>query len=377
MAPTSQKAGERPISFYLTDASGAATSISLVLRPEDLTRAEPSRLNVQQTLGGAWADNFGPGISTINISGHTGWRGGYSLDGQALFSQLRDTVFTQWHAKRAAAVANGTSPDDVRLIFADSLDQISVRVAPGQFVLKRNRARPLLMMYQFNMTVLGDDVAPPATEADGVPSDPFFSGLDSLADSLRRGEDFLGQAQGVIQSNFIGPVTGILNVANTAMGKVLNILGGADRVIIGQASQLVSFAGDINMAARNAFYTYNAIVGQGAIASMAVSEVASAFDNAFCVLRNVFRVANLYPDYSDVYGSSNCSSTSGGDPLSPLRLQNAFESIVPIQTSPVAVSPAAQSAISRLRAADPVLAPMTTTDLGNAMSDIGNGVMFA
>lgn len=377
MAPTSQKAGERPISFLLSGGNSGDISVSLVIRPEDLTRVEPSRMSVEQTLGGAWVDDFGPGLSTINISGHTGWGSGSRPDGQQAFFKLRDTVFTQWHARRAQAVADATGPDNIRLIFVDALDQISVRVAPGPFVLKRNRQRPLLMMYQFNMTVLGDDVAPPTTEPSTAPAQPYSAGLDSLADSLRRTEAFAAEAQGFIQANLIGPVTDLLNVANAAMSKVQGVLATADSVIVGQASQLVSFARDISLTARNAFYTYNAIIGQADIAAMAVSNVASAFDDAFCVLSNVFQVAHLFPDYSDVYGASNCSSTSGGDPLSPLRTQNAFAAIVPPPTAPVSVSPAAQSAMSRLMNTDAVLAPMTVPLLGGAMHDVGNGVIVA
>ena len=62
-APTSQKAGVRPISFVLVDGNaGTTVSISLSIRPEDLTRTEPTTATAQRTLGGAWVDNFGPGM---------------------------------------------------------------------------------------------------------------------------------------------------------------------------------------------------------------------------------------------------------------------------------------------------------------------------
>src|SRR5277367_3573779 len=75
--PPSQKVGSAPISFIFIDGSIPAPNtwtLNLVIRPEELTRTDPSRMTVQQTLGGAWADDFGPGLGSINISGTTGWR---------------------------------------------------------------------------------------------------------------------------------------------------------------------------------------------------------------------------------------------------------------------------------------------------------------
>src|SRR5258707_14379592 len=140
MAPRSQKADKRPISFLLSDGiTGQKIGISLAIRPEDLTRPEPSRMSATQTFGGAWVDNFGPGLGTLQISGHTGWREQPGIgDGEAAFILLHDGVYTAWHAKRAAAVKAGQSPDLVQLIYADVLDDICCVVAPLSFTLKRN-----------------------------------------------------------------------------------------------------------------------------------------------------------------------------------------------------------------------------------------------
>jgi len=155
--PTSQKAGFRPISFLLSNGvTGTLTSIDLLIRPEELTRSAPSRLSATQTFGGAWVDNFGPGLVGINIAGHTGWRGGLFADGFELFQELKTTVFDQWHSQRAAAVAAGQDPAQIQLIFSDALDANVDIVVPNVFTLRRNRTRPLLMMYQIGMTVVGE-----------------------------------------------------------------------------------------------------------------------------------------------------------------------------------------------------------------------------
>ncbi|MFM0165774.1 hypothetical protein PQR39_35760, partial [Paraburkholderia sediminicola] len=110
--PPSQKPGDCPISFTMDDlTTGAAPQVlALNIRPEELTRTEMSRVSVQQTLGGAFADDFGAGLTQINISGNTGWRGFNGIDGMTFFKQLRDASFTNWHLLRNQAMQKGLDP---------------------------------------------------------------------------------------------------------------------------------------------------------------------------------------------------------------------------------------------------------------------------
>lgn len=157
MPTPDQKADVRPISFTLQNQGGGGTiSMDLVIRPEDLNRTEPSRLSTIQTLGGAWADNFGRGIGTVTIAGHTGWGQGGRPNGLGVFLALHDLVYTRWHAARAAAVDAGRDPDSVKLIFADALDEFVWVVAPQVFTLRRNKSRPLLSQYNIVLTWLAD-----------------------------------------------------------------------------------------------------------------------------------------------------------------------------------------------------------------------------
>lgn len=378
MAPTSQKAGQRPISFLLTDSfSGVNTSINLVIRPEDLTRNEPSRASVSQTLEGAWVDNFGPGISSIQIAGHTGWRGGYTTDGVAAFSELRSGVFAEWHRLRAQAKDAGQDPNSVKLIFADVLDSIAVVVVPMNFLLKRNRSRPLLMMYQIGMTVVEELDQSILKSASLSPTDVSAAGIDSLADCLDRINSYAAQVQSFIDANVAGPIHQFMNLTNTAFSKVLQVVGTAESIVDSQANQLIGIASDIALVGRNAFYTYNAVVGLPSRIQFAVAQVAASYENAFCVLKNAFKRQRQYEDYSDLYGASTCSSTAGGSPLSPLRGGNAFEQIMGASSAPVSVTTDARTNINWLKATDPVLAPMSIADMSSRLASINSGVVFA
>jgi hypothetical protein len=380
--PSSQKADQRPISFLLrNEHTGQSVSVPLVIRPEDLTRPEPGLLMPAQTFAGAFIDDFGPGLSSIQISGHTGWRGGETEDGAAAFKSLRENVWVQWHAQRKAAVEAGQPADSVKLIFSDVLDDITVVVAPGNFTLRRNKQRPLLMMYSIPMTVLGDQIdTPTADPLDFNLGDPsansVIAGAGSLRDSLSKIQAAADKVHAMVESSLVAPVKGFLSTANSAFSEVLSVVDTARGIVNGESAQLIGLAGDIAQAGRNAFYTYNAVAGLPDFISHDVAAVGSSFENAFCVLRNSLRLARDYPDYDDIYGSASCSSTVGGSPLSPLGGVNGWEAILPTVGLRISVSPPARSAIEVMKAADPVLRPMGASDLAARLSAIAGGVAF-
>lgn len=381
MAPVSQKADRRPISFYLDDqVSGTTLHVPLVIRPEELTRNEPSLMTATQTFDGAWIDDFGPGIATIQISGHTGWNVGAGWE--ASFNALRNVAFRQWHESRAAAVKQGRQPDDVKLIFADALDSFVNVVAPTSFTLKRSRTRPLLMMYQISLTVMSDRLT--ATEQDrlrlgsnGAPSgDGLSTGIESLDASLRKIEAGAGRVRSFIDGAVAQPLKDFMTLSATAMGRALAVVNTVRSVGSAQAQQLIGIAGDIALVGRNLFHTYNAIASLPDAARWEVAQIASAYENAFCVLRNAFQRVQLYPDYSDVYGASSCSSTIGGSPLSPMGGVNTFEVLLPGVSPPPSVTAEARAAIARGKITDPVLTPMTASEIASGAAAIASGVSY-
>lgn len=381
MAPVSQKADRRPISFYLDDGvAGTVTHVPMVIRPEDLTRMEPSLQTVTQTFDGAFLDDFGPGVASIQLAGHTGWNSGAGW--QATFDTLRGTVWKQWHASRADAVKRGRHPDEVRLIFADALDSIVNVVAPGQFTLKRNRSRPLLMQYQISLTVLSDRLSADLLDKlklqpDGTAvSDPLIKGVTSLQSSLDRIEAAADGVQNWIDASIAAPVRNLMNLSTTALTKVLDVVNTTRSIVGAQARQFIGIATDLAQVGRNLFYCYSAVSTLPDFVRHQVSHIAAAFENAFCVLKNAFRPVATYPDYSDVYGASNCSSTIGGSPASAYANVNTFEFVAPGVSLPPSVAADARVALDRAKAVDFVLSPFSVSEIGATASAISNGVQY-
>lgn len=366
-APGSQKADAKPIGFALSGGSAPTQAVQLVIRPEDLTIGQPSRISVQQTLGGAWADSFGLGLESLLINGHTGWRGGPGGDGMAQFAKL-DGLFKGWHSQRADAIEAGNDPNDVALYYMDTLNSFTAKIAPISFTLKRNRARPLLMQYQINAVVLLDE------SNYAMPGSNISAGLDSLNNTLSNILSMVKSVDSLIDTVIGGPVKALMNLTASALGAI-NAVKGA---ITAAVAPVLSIARNLTQAARNVFQCFAAVNSATQFIKSQLMGIASEFNNAFCLLSNVFRAPQAYPNYDDWYGASNCSSTApGGRPLSPLRFQNPFALLYPGNSQTVTVNAPAQASIATLALTDPALKPLTTAQLAPHLNNIAAGVSLS
>lgn len=374
-APASQKAGDRPISFVLTDnatGGGSVTSMSLNIRPEELTRTEMSRVSVQQTLGGAWADDFGPGLAQINISGHTGWRGSVSSDGMDLFAQLKKLVYTDWHAARNAARAAGVDPGGVSLTFADALDSTTDVVIPMSFVLRRSKSRPLLMQYQIAMMTTGLPI--PATTASSAFASALSAlGLDSLAKAVTSLTKTIGNIASWVNTNIVAPVKAFVSLAVNAFNAVVGVINSATAIV----SNVLSTAQSIARAGMQVMQTLSSIASLPTAIKAQIMATAGQFSNVYCVLKNAVAKTNTYPDYSTLLGASNCSSTAGGSAASVYTTSgtNPFNDVIGKPAAPVITATAdAVTALQTINNTDPVLSPMSTTAIAANLKVINSGV---
>lgn len=381
--PQSQKADVRPISFVLhNQATGEPpTKVDLVIRPEDLTRSEPSRLTTHQTIGGAWADNFGHGIPTVNISGHTGWGQGGRPDGIQQFQLLYATVFQRWHAERAAAVEKGLDPDKVKLIFDDMLDVFTWVVAPQSFVLKRNKSRPLLSQYQITLTWLSNDVAETLSELAALRADESIrnqAAIDSLDAALKGIDDFANSITSEVAA-FFGPIKDgiatLVRVTARVLHAIRSVIKSGMRVVSAVTDNLFRIGTMLAQASSNVFAAVMAVQTLPGRIKARFMRVRTMFLNAYCILRNVFKRRRFLPNYDDVYGASLCSSTAGGRPLSRYLNMNTVETVLPSLKTPLGVSSDGMSSLVGLVKMDPVLQPPPLVAVGDMAGRAANGVM--
>ena len=197
---TDQSAGVRPISFALDGGSGIGDPLVLPIRPEDLTVSDPQRVAVHQTLGGdtqGWVDDFGRGLPSITIAGHTGWnyKPALGVDGFQAFEKLHKMVVEDYPALRQQSAASGRDPDTVKLIFVDLLDDFAYPVVVPNFVLRRSRSRPLL--YQYNIQMQATALSVDGGLSQFLPNlGSVGLGLGALDGVMKTLDGFLGHIDG-------------------------------------------------------------------------------------------------------------------------------------------------------------------------------------
>lgn len=357
MRPPPQK--NRPIGFYLTGGLGLPARINLPIRPEELTRTETSRLQVNQTLGGAWADSFGAGLTKITMAGHCGWRGAFFLPGEEAFHSLRSMVFQSWHDRRRLAATAGQDPTQVRLYYADTLNDISCEVAPQSFTLRRSKASPLLFRYQISLIVLSDGIGGVLGVVDAI--------TRALSNPLRflAGITGIGNIVGTLGSLIQGGLT-MLSVARDAalyvaglgisiLGQVQSVAQQFRGVFDGANSQLLTTARRYVSAARNAFWALASVAGLTNQERATLMGVAAGFQDAACTMATSFNTGRYFTSYEDLFGASNCSSTAGGRAWSTYAEQqtNPFKAMYPPVASRLVMTPEADAAVTAL-ARDPL-----------------------
>lgn len=385
-APTDQRAGVRPIAFVLQSGGKFGTPVTLKIRPEDLNRTEPSRINVVQTLGreiSGWVDGFGPALPSVNISGHTGWRtsAASGMDGAEAFEELHSVVMPAYHKAKQAAIDAGTDPATVKLLFVDMLDGFTWNVAPLQFVLRRSKSRPLLFQYNIQLQAISTDISNPLAIVPDLGS--VSGGLTALSGVLATLQGWSESIQGFVSKALtfvdqaLAPIASAVKafydvtkqVFDITFNAVSSVLGGITSV----ANSLISIAKDLAMAGANIFRIFSAITSIPSYLKAALGRVASAFNEVVCIFSNSLRPRSYVNDYEGLYGASNCSSTTGGRSQSAYVNMNAFD-LMQSPMSPVRLTNSAYTSMTSLGRMDPVLAPMSFQEINRNAAEISSGM---
>lgn len=393
LPPTSQKANRRPISFVLTDDGKVLRGVTLVIRPEDLTRNQNSRSAVHQTLGRGlqgWVDEFGEGLPSCTISGHTGWRyttnGGDRQDGAEAFLELNALVMEEYHTAKQKAIDTGRDPAKVKLIFSDDLDYFAWSVTPTSFQLRRSKSRPLLYQYQISLQAVDTNIDAQhiiLPERGSIPSGQeslavVYVGIKShtvsiqvLLDSTIRTTqpNLLDQLVG-----FGSNISGFMTQSLALFQRVQSEIQSNAQFFSEQLNFLIANAQAFADVGRTIFRTISAIEGLAEGAKAELMQVATAYNEAYCIFANSLRPRGVYDDFSSLYGASNCSSTTGGLPASVYANTNPFSLMFASNREFITVSSEAKAAIQKVTTSDVVLSPLPLVDLDRAAVAMMSGV---
>lgn len=139
------------------------------LNPQDYSIATPSRVNVIQTKGGVFADNFGTGVTVISIKGITKNNFVRTSDGNVrnkaldTFKELRDKIVLGYFSGQVPGL-----PPNKTMEFWNFTDEDYYEVIPMQFTLTRSSSKPLFYNYDINLVVVRKLTDPEPTPTDIV-----------------------------------------------------------------------------------------------------------------------------------------------------------------------------------------------------------------
>lgn len=132
-------------------------TLRLPINPALKNFTHPIRTTLTQTEGGAWIDDFGMGVPTLQLQGNTGWRPLYGRynnstipDGFQAFQHLYTDIIRYFFNLRGQT----KDPELIEMIVVDDVDQVTYRVTPTQNMqLQRTKSSPLLFPYTVNFIV--------------------------------------------------------------------------------------------------------------------------------------------------------------------------------------------------------------------------------
>ena len=121
------------------------------LNPEEYQMTEPNRVNLTQTIGGAWIDEFGAGVPMITFKGITGFKQpstGSPTYGWAKFEELRSIIKKVYNRVGQGQIV----PSSKEMYFYNYTDGHYFVVTPVTFELMRSISRP--HMYSYNVQLI-------------------------------------------------------------------------------------------------------------------------------------------------------------------------------------------------------------------------------
>lgn len=155
---------DRLITLQVLNAAnpGQSHTLRLPVNPATKTYTHDIRTTLTQTEGGAWIDDFGMGVPTLQLQGNTGWRalkGEYQhalVDGFQSWNHLYRDILQYFFALRKQA----QNADDISFVVIDDADQVTYRVMPNQQLqLSRTSSSPLLFPYSITFIVLSSSLS--------------------------------------------------------------------------------------------------------------------------------------------------------------------------------------------------------------------------
>lgn len=143
-----------PIIFILLDGvlpiSTIVFNAGAIYKPQQLNIARSARGSIFNTATAAFLNDYGEAYPTLELSGTTGFGSEFGK-GFLDFKQL-ELMFTSYLASRQES----SSPNNVQLIYIDTINVEAFSCYPMRFTLQRTAQSPQLYFYNISLVCLID-----------------------------------------------------------------------------------------------------------------------------------------------------------------------------------------------------------------------------
>lgn len=132
---------------------------TLTVNPQDMSQEETARVNVIETLGGFFAQEWGRGVIDGHISGtlgyskRIGWDGQWT-DGYQELKKLRDDIYRYFLEPEGKPKQLMTSKDKYELRLYNWYNEQYFQILPRKFTVSQTNNRPILYEYSLPFVVV-------------------------------------------------------------------------------------------------------------------------------------------------------------------------------------------------------------------------------
>lgn len=177
-----------------------------------------------------------------------------------------------------------------------------------------------------------------------------------------------------LPAGLVTALRGMMAASHAVISKLTTMVANEDDFYSGAAGNLPVVGQDMASACSNALRVVANEPGLSEFGRASLVRKAGAYNTACILFRGALRPRGMYDNYLPLYGASSASETLGGRTPSDYADKNSFAEMRFAPAGPAMVSTAALQGIAALKAMDPVLAPLSLSEIEVHAGQIATGV---
>jgi hypothetical protein len=269
--------------------------LTLPLGPQRQTFIEPARTTANQTLGGYYLEEWGPGIKPITLAGHTGFAvkvaypGAPAMDGYEGFMALVEMFRTYFQVARENSRRKEDEGERLEMNLYLWEEDEAWRVVPsGPDALRRERSAQAPLRFDFSLSLMGvenlrDRPVPLWT---GLLAPP---GMDVLITAMRESQNWMNNVLNtpIIAGISLNSAAGSIGAALASMREKVSAVRQTIEGGLAGAKAALGPIMSVATEARNLMREVSAALAAGQMAANVALDIARGARHIYCTAKNL------------------------------------------------------------------------------------------